>query len=41
MVDSISVINPATEELIRDFPVDDCAAVAAKVARARSAQPAW
>ncbi|MEM9091493.1 MAG: aldehyde dehydrogenase family protein [Cyanobacteria bacterium P01_F01_bin.53] len=41
MVDYISVINPATEELIKNIPVDDSTAVAKKVARARRAQPGW
>ncbi len=41
MADFISVINPATEELIKEISADDSAAVAEKVARARSAQPDW
>ncbi|MEO1400441.1 MAG: aldehyde dehydrogenase family protein [Cyanobacteria bacterium J06635_1] len=41
MVDSLSIINPATEELIKEIPVDDSAAVAQKVDRARRAQPGW
>jgi acyl-CoA reductase-like NAD-dependent aldehyde dehydrogenase len=41
MVDSIAVINPATEELIQKLPVDEGAAVAQKVERARAAQPDW
>ncbi|MEO0374156.1 MAG: aldehyde dehydrogenase family protein [Cyanobacteria bacterium P01_A01_bin.17] len=41
MTDFISVFNPATEELIKEIPVDDSAAVAQKVQHARSAQPAW
>ncbi|MEL6815070.1 MAG: aldehyde dehydrogenase family protein [Cyanobacteria bacterium J06598_3] len=41
MADYISVINPATEALIKDIPADDSAAVAAKAKRARIAQPAW
>ncbi|EDX86601.1 aldehyde dehydrogenase (NAD) family protein [Synechococcus sp. PCC 7335] len=41
MVDFISVINPATEELIKEIPIDDSAAVAEKAKRARIAQPGW
>lgn len=41
MVDMLSVINPATEELIKELPVDDSAVIAQKVKQARSAQPAW
>ena len=41
MVDMLSVINPATEELIQEIPVDDSAVIAQKVKQARSAQPAW
>ncbi|MGB3786538.1 MAG: aldehyde dehydrogenase family protein [Phormidesmis sp.] len=41
MADFISIINPATEELIKEISADDGAAVAEKVARARSAQPKW
>lgn len=41
MVDMLSVINPATEELIKEIPADDSAAIAHKVKQARSAQPAW
>ena len=41
MVDFISVINPATEELIKEIPVDDSAAVAKKVKLAQIAQPSW
>ena len=41
MVDFISVINPATEKLIKEIPIDNSAAVAKKVKRARIAQPGW
>ena len=41
MTDLLSVINPATEQLIKEIPVDDNAAIANKVKQARSAQPAW
>jgi len=41
MADFISVINPATEELIKEIPVDDRTVVAEKVALARKAQPEW
>ncbi|HSM81977.1 MAG TPA: aldehyde dehydrogenase family protein, partial [Nodosilinea sp.] len=41
MADLLSIINPATEALIKDIPVDDSAAVAEKYARARAAQPEW
>ncbi|HSM82154.1 MAG TPA: aldehyde dehydrogenase family protein [Nodosilinea sp.] len=41
MADPLSIINPATEALIKDIPVDDSAAVAEKYARARAAQPEW
>ncbi|MEL6856278.1 MAG: aldehyde dehydrogenase family protein [Cyanobacteria bacterium J06607_13] len=41
MTDFISVINPATEQLIKEIPTDDGAVVSEKVARARAAQPAW
>jgi acyl-CoA reductase-like NAD-dependent aldehyde dehydrogenase len=37
----MKIVNPATEETIADLPTDDAAAVAAKYARARRAQPAW
>ena len=39
MTETISVINPATEELIKELPADDSEAVAQKVALARAAQP--
>ena len=35
------VINPATEEVIRELEEDDAASVARKAAAARAAQPAW
>ncbi len=41
MTDFLSVINPATEELIKEIPVDDEAAVAKKAISARNAQGAW
>jgi len=41
MPDHLTLINPATEALITELPVDDAAKVAAKVASARAAQPAW
>ncbi len=41
MADYISVINPATEDLIKEIPADERAAVSEKAARARSAQPEW
>ena len=37
----ISVINPATEALIKEIPADDWAAIASKVEKARQAQPQW
>ncbi|MDO8280695.1 MAG: aldehyde dehydrogenase family protein [Burkholderiaceae bacterium] len=37
----LEVHNPATGELIERLPADDSASVAAKAARARSAQAAW
>jgi acyl-CoA reductase-like NAD-dependent aldehyde dehydrogenase len=41
MTDVLHVINPATEELLETVPIDDAAAIAQKVERSRSAQPAW
>lgn len=41
MTDFISVINPATEQIIQKIPVDDDAAVSEKAVRARAAQPSW
>ncbi|MBE9064227.1 aldehyde dehydrogenase family protein [cf. Phormidesmis sp. LEGE 11477] len=41
MVDFIAVINPATEALIKEIPIDDSAAVVEKVRQARIAQPKW
>jgi acyl-CoA reductase-like NAD-dependent aldehyde dehydrogenase len=41
MADLLSIINPATEALIKEISVDDGAAVAEKYNRARQAQPAW
>ncbi|MGB3199766.1 MAG: aldehyde dehydrogenase family protein [Nodosilinea sp.] len=41
MADLLSIINPATEALIKDMPVDDGAAVAEKYNRVRQAQPGW
>jgi len=37
----LDVINPATEELITQLPIDDGAAVAIKAQKARQAQAAW
>ncbi|MEM9164763.1 MAG: aldehyde dehydrogenase family protein, partial [Cyanobacteria bacterium P01_F01_bin.4] len=37
----LSIINPATEALIQEMPIDDATTVAQKVAQAKSAQPAW
>ena len=37
----LSVINPATEELIKDIPIDDNTTIAQKVKQAHIAQPAW
>ncbi|MEM6449972.1 MAG: aldehyde dehydrogenase family protein [Cyanobacteria bacterium P01_D01_bin.105] len=41
MAEFISVINPATEQLIKEIPIDDGTAVSDKVARAKAAQPKW
>lgn len=41
MIDMISVINPATEELIQEIPVDDTSTIANKVQQAHNAQPDW
>ena len=41
MAEMLSIINPATEQLIKEIPVDDSATIADKVKRARKAQPAW
>lgn len=41
MADLLSIINPATEVLIKEILVDDRVAVAEKYARARQAQPGW
>lgn len=41
MADFISVINPATEELIKEIPIDDSAMVAEKAEQIRKAQPEW
>ena len=41
MSNLLSIINPVTEALVKEVPVDDGAAVQAKVAAARSAQSAW
>ncbi len=38
---SLRIENPATGALVRELDTDDAAAVTAKVARARAAQPAW
>src|SRR5262245_50181699 len=37
----MEIRNPATEQLLTDVPTDTPAQVAAKVTRARQAQPAW
>lgn len=37
----MKIMNPATGGTLDDLPEDDAAAVEAKVARARAAQPAW
>jgi acyl-CoA reductase-like NAD-dependent aldehyde dehydrogenase len=37
----LDVVNPATEELITQLPIDDGAAVALKAQKARNAQAAW
>lgn len=41
MTDAISVINPATEALVKEISVDNRAVIAQKVEQARQAQPAW
>jgi acyl-CoA reductase-like NAD-dependent aldehyde dehydrogenase len=41
MPDFIAVINPATEELVKNIPIDSSATVVEKVSQARKAQPAW
>ena len=41
MTNLLSVINPATEALIKEIPVDDDAVIAQKVKQARAAQPVW
>ncbi|MBE9136209.1 aldehyde dehydrogenase family protein [Nodosilinea sp. LEGE 07088] len=41
MADVLSVINPATEALIQEVPVDDGAAVAQKFKQAKQVQPGW
>lgn len=41
MADVLSVINPATEALIQEVPIDDEAAVAQKFKQAQQAQPGW
>lgn len=38
---TLEILNPATDELLRELPEDDAASVLAKVARARGAQRAW
>lgn len=40
-LDMLSVINPATEKLIKEIPVDDSAAIVQKVKQAHAAQPTW
>ncbi|MEO1123961.1 MAG: aldehyde dehydrogenase family protein [Cyanobacteria bacterium J06639_16] len=41
MSDVLSIINPATEALVKEVPIDDAAAVQRKVTAARAAQPTW
>ena len=41
MSDLLSIINPATEALIKEVPTDDHNTIEAKVHQARQAQPAW
>ncbi|MGB3493242.1 MAG: aldehyde dehydrogenase family protein [Elainellaceae cyanobacterium] len=41
MGDRLHVINPATDTLIKELPVDDRNAVVEKAHRARAAQPQW
>jgi acyl-CoA reductase-like NAD-dependent aldehyde dehydrogenase len=35
------IVNPATDEVLREVATDDAPAAAAKLARARAAQPGW
>jgi len=37
----VKIVNPATGQLLQELSEDDAAAVAAKIARARAAQPGW
>ncbi len=37
----LKILNPATGALVAELPADDAAAIAAKAAAARAAQPAW
>ena len=37
----MKIVNPATGKLLQELSEDDAAAVAAKIARARAAQPGW
>ena len=37
----MKIVNPATGQLLQELSEDDAAAVAAKIARARAAQPGW
>ena len=37
----LKIHNPATGALVAELPADDAAAIAAKAAAARAAQPAW
>ncbi|MEM9487345.1 MAG: aldehyde dehydrogenase family protein [Cyanobacteria bacterium P01_F01_bin.116] len=41
MTNILSVINPATEDLIKEIPTDNSSAIAQKVKQAHAAQPAW
>ncbi len=41
MTTTLTITNPADGSLLGELPADDAASVAAKVARARAAQPGW
>ena len=41
MTNILSVINPATEDLIKEISIDDAAVIAQKVKQAHAAQPLW
>ena len=38
---SLKITNPATRQVVAELPEDNADSIAAKVARARAAQPAW